>query len=258
MGVVLTSRSARDMILEAPDSFAAHFDLTPAETTTLAEMATDLAGLMPGFVRKRERGLRRAFGITLTLLGEEATPLVEDYSDAYAPVDSSAAETLRFADFVVEETRELAGQLPYGHIIADVARFERQRIRSFSTEGPLWPELERAPLDPRQIDRARPLWLHRSAAVEAYGWDVRTVRSPEILPRLRPDPANLLCFLRGETGEGTVLRVDDESARALELIALRPGEITAGQIGGIIGANRAPEVLLGKLIAQGAVRGNQS
>jgi hypothetical protein len=258
MGVVLTSRSARDMILEAPDSFAAHFDLTPAETTTLAEMASDLAGLMPGFVHKRERGLRRALGVTLSLLGDEATPLVEDYSDAYAPVDSSSAETLRFADFMVEETRELAGQLPYGHIIADVARFERQRIRSFSTEGPLWPEPERAPLDPRRIDRGRPLWLHRSASVEAYGWDVRTVRSPQVLPRVRPDPASLLCFLRGETGEGTVLRIDDQCARAVELIALRPGEITAAEIGEITGSKRVPEVLLGKLIAQGAVRGTES
>jgi hypothetical protein len=258
MGVVLTSRSAKDMILEAPDSFAAHFDLTPAETATLAEMASDLAGLMPGFVHKRERGLRRTFGTTLSLLGEEATPLVEDYSDAYAPVDSSAAETLRFADFLVEETGELATQLPYGDIIADVARYERQRIRSFTTEGPLWPQPERAPLDPRQIDRNRRLWLHRSAAVEAYGWDVRTVRSPGVLPRLRPDPANLLCFQRGETGEGTVLRIDDESARAIELIALRPGEVTPAEAGETIGSKRAPEVLLGKLIAQGAVRGTES
>jgi hypothetical protein len=258
MGVVLTSRSARDMILEAPDSFAAHFDLTRSETTTLAEMAGDLAGLMPGFVHKRERGLRRAFAVTLSLLGEEATPLVEDYSDAYAPVDSSAAETLRFGDFVVEETRELADKLPYGGIIADVARFERQRIRSFGTEGPLWPEPERDPLDPRQLGPGRSLWLHRSAAVEAYGWDVRTVRSPEILPRLRPDPAHLLCFQRGDEGEGTVLRIDDECARAVELIALRPGEVTVGQIGDVIGSKRAPEVLLGKLIAQGAVRGSES
>jgi len=255
MGVVLTSRSARDMILEAPDSYAAHFDLAPAEAAALARMAGDLAHLMPGFVQKRERGIRRAFAITLSLLGDEATPLVEDYSDAFAPVDSSAAETLRFGDFLVEETRELAGELPYGDIVADVARFERLRMQSFMTEGPLWPKPEEAPLDPRQIDRSRPLWLHRSAAIEAFGWDVRTVRNPQMLPRLRPDPANLLCFQRGEEGEGIVLRIDDESARAVELIALRPGEVTASGIGEIIGSARSPEVLLGKLVAQGVVRG---
>ena len=172
-------------------------------------------------------------------------------------MDSSAAETLRFGDFLVEETSELAGELPYGDIVADVARFERLRLRSFMSEGPLWPKPEEAPLDPRQIDRSRPLWLHRSAAVEAFGWDVRTVRSPQMLPRLRPDPANLLCFQRGEEGEGVVLRIDDETARAVELIALRPGEVTAARIGEIIGSKRSPEALLGKLIAQGAVRGTE-
>jgi hypothetical protein len=255
MGVVLTSRSARDMLLEAPDSYAAHFDLAPAEAAALARMASDLASLTPGFISKRERGIRRAFAITLSLLGDEATPLVEDYSDAFAPVDSSAAETLRFGDFLVEETRELADQLPYGDIVADVARFERMRMRSFMTEAPLWPKLEEAPLDPRQIDRSRPLWLHRSAAVEAFGWDMRTVRNPQILPRLRPDPANLICFQRGEEGDGATLRIDDEIARAVELIALRPGEVTASGIGDIIGSARSPEALLGKLIAQGAVKG---
>jgi hypothetical protein len=258
MGVVLTSRSARDMLLEAPDSYAAHFDLAPAEAALLAGMAADLVGLMPGFVQKRERSLRRTFAVTLSLLGAEATPLIEDYSDAYAPVDSSAAETLRFADFLVEEARELAGNLPYGNIVADVARYERLRIRSFMTEGPLWPKPEENPLDPRQVDRGRRLWLHRSAAVEAFGWDVRTVRSAQILPRLRPDPANLLCFQRGEEGEGTVLRLDDEAARAVELIALRPGEVTAAEICEIIESGRSPEALLGKLITQGAIRGAES
>jgi hypothetical protein len=258
MGVVVTSRSARDMILEAPDSYAAHFDLTPAEAAALAGMAADLAGLMPGFVQKRERALRRNFTVTLSLMGDEAAPLVEDYSDAYAPVDSLPAEIRRFADFLVEEARELADSLPYGEIVADVARYERLRVRSFTAEGPLWPKPEQSPLDPRQIDRARPLWLHRSAAVEAFGWDVRTVRSPEMLPRLRPDTANLLCFQRGEEGEGVVLRIDDEAARAVELIALRPGEVSAAQIGGIIGSDRSPEALLGKLITQGVIRGAES
>jgi hypothetical protein len=189
------------------------------------------------------------------LLGPEATPLVEDYSDAFAPVDSSLEEWLRFGDFLVEETRECAGELPYGDVIADVARFERLRLRSVTTEGPLWPEPERVPLDPRRIDPVRALWLHRSAAVETFGWDVRTVRGPEILPRLRPDRANLLCFQQGEEGEVVIRRIDDEAARAVELIALRPGEVTAAKIGELTGTSRSPELLLGKLIAQGAVRG---
>jgi hypothetical protein len=255
MGVVLTSRSARDMILEAPDAFAAHFDLVPAEAAALAAMAGDLTALTPGFVIKRERALRRTCHVTLVLLGDEATPLVEDYSDAYAPVDSTLEDMLRFADFVVDEVRELASELPYGDIITDVARFERLRARSFNAEGPLWPGRDAESLDPRHIDLGRPLWLHRSAAVETFGWDVRTVRGPGILPRLRPDRAHLLCFQRGEEGEGVVLRIDDETARAVEVIALRPGEVTAAKLGEMTGVTRPPETLLGKLIAQGAVRG---
>jgi len=156
---------------------------------------------------------------------------------------------------VVGETRELAGELAYGDIVADVARFERLRLRSFNAEGPLWPKAEPEPLDPRRIDPGRLLWLHRSAAVETFGWDVRTVRGPDILPRLRPDRASLLCFQRGEEGEGVTLRIDDEAAHAVELIALRPGEVTAARIGELTGTSRSPEMLLGKLIAQGAISG---
>ena len=56
-------------------------------------------------------------------------------------------------------------------------------------------------------------------------------------------------------GEGVVVRTDDESARAVELIALRPGEVNAAELGEIIGSQRPPEALLGKLIAQGVIRG---
>ena len=208
MGVVLTSRSARDMLLEAPDSYAAHFDLAPAEAALLAGMAADLVGLMPGFVQKRERSLRRTFAVTLSLLGAEATPLIEDYSDAYAPVDSSAAETLRFADFLVEEARELADGLPYGNIVADVARYERLRLRSFMAEGPLWPTLEEAPLDPRLIDRGRPAL----AAPQRRGRGVR-VGCPHRAVSTNPPPAAprssqpaLLPAGRGRRGHGSAHR----------------------------------------------------
>jgi len=259
MGVVLTSRSARDMALDAPEEFAGHFGLSPAETAALTAMANDLSDLMPGFVQKRERSLRQAFRITLSLLGpENVTELVEDYSEAYAPIDSTQADFLRFGDFLVTETREFADRLQYGGIIADVARFERLRIRAYTSEGPLWPEAERDPLDPRKVDASRPLWLHRSAAVDTFGWDVRTVRSWAMLSRLRPDPSNLLCFQRGDEGEGQTLRIDDEAARAVEMIALRPGEVTAAEVVSATGSARSPEALLGKLISNGVIRGTTS
>jgi len=152
----------------------------------------------------------------------------------------------------------LAGHLPYAGIVADVARFERLRIRVFNADGRLWPEPDQVPLDPRRVDPARRLWLRHGTAVEKFGWDVRTVRSAQILPRLRPDPANLLCFQRGAEGEVAVLRIDDETARAVELIRSHPGQLTAGAMGAITGSGRLPEVLLGKLIAQGVIAGAQA
>jgi hypothetical protein len=258
MAAVLTSRSARDMILDAPDSYAAQFGLAPAESVALVRMAEDLADLMPGFVHKRERGLRGSFAVTLSLLEDNVDALVEGYSDAFAPVESTAADFLRFGDFLVEEIRGLADRLPYAGIVADVARLERLRIQVFNADGRLWPEPDQAPLDPRRVDPARPLWLHRSAAVEAFGWDVRTVRSAQMLPRLRPDPTNLLCFQRGDKGEVVVLRIDDETARAVEVIGSRPGQLSAETIAVITGSGRAPEALLGKLITQGVIAGAQS
>jgi hypothetical protein len=258
MGAALTSRSARDMVADDPGAFATHFGLTPAETAVLAGMAGDLADLTPGFVHKRERGLRQALGVTLSLLGGEAAALIEDYAELYAPLSSHAEETLRFADFLVAQARELVGDLAYGEVIADVANFERLRLRSFHAEGPLWPEPEKTPLDPGHIDPGRPLWLHRSAAVERFGWDVRSVRSPQALPRLRPDPANLLCVQREHDGEVLALRIGDEAARAVGLIAAQPGGLTAGQVMARTAPGRPPEEIIGKLIVQGAVRGEPS
>jgi hypothetical protein len=258
MGAVLTSRSARDMIMDDPDSFAAYFSLTTEERAALAGMAADLACLTPSFVRKREQGLRWPFSTALFLLAEEGTILTEEYSDMYAPLESAAADALRFADFLVEQTRELAEHIPYGDVILDVARLEQLRMKCYWTEGPLWPAQEKDPLDPGEVDMARPLWLHRSAAVRRFGSDVRTVRSRQDLSRTRPDPTNLLVIQRDDDGEVLVLRVDNDSTHALELIAARQGEISATEIGRLAGFGRSAESLLGKLIAQGVVRGDQS
>jgi hypothetical protein len=258
MGVVLTSRSARDMITRSPGEYAAYFDLTDAESAALAAMGADLAALMPGFVHKRERGLRQALRVTLSILGDQAATLIEDYTEVYGPPATTSADFLQFSDFAVAELRQRAPELPHGDLVVDIARYERMRLRGFHTEWPLQLADDATPLDPRQIDPERALWLSRGAAVEEFGWDVRTVRSAANLHRLRPDPAFLLCFQRPANGEVVVLRVDEECARAVDLIALRPGELTAPQVAALAGADQPPQVLLGKLVAQGVVRGTRS
>lgn len=258
MGAVLTSRSARDMIIESPDSFAGYFSLTSEESALLASMADDLATLTPSFVRKREQGIRWPLSTTLFLLAEQGTILTEEYSEMYAPLESAAADGLRFADFLVEQIRELAEHIPCGDVILDVARLEQLRMQCYCTEGPLWPVREEDPLDPGRVDPTRVLWLHRSAAVRRFGSDVRTVRSRQDLSRARQDPANLVVIQRDGDGEVVVLRVDDDGAHALELIAARQGEISAAEIGQVAGPGRSLESLLGKLISQAVIRGTRS
>ncbi len=261
MGAALTSRAARDLILRAPADFAAHFTLTAEETAQLAAMAADLAELMPGFVYKRERGLRRAMAITLSVLADEATVLVEDYvedyTEAFPPADSAAADSLRFADYLVSAISQLPDKYPHREITLDIARLEGMRLRAFHTEWPLRPEPEQDPLDPRQPDEDRPLWLCRSAAIERFGFDVRTVRADRQAgrhSRLRPDPACLLCFQRPGDGEVVVVRLDEESARMAELIARRPGDVTPRELTGA-GTSRSA---LRKLVSLGVVRGAAS
>jgi hypothetical protein len=255
MGAALTSRTARDLILGAPADFAAHFTLTEEETAQLAAMAADLAELMPGFVHKRERGLRRAMAVTLSVLPDEATALVEDYTEAFPPVDSAAADSLRFAGYLVSAISQLPDKFPNREIILDIARLERMRLRASHTEWPLRPESEQDPLDPRRLDEDRPLWLCRSAAIERFSFDVRTVRADRPAGthmRLRPDPACLLCFQRPGDGEVVVVRLDEESARMAELIARRPGDITARELTGA--GSRTSLPALGKLVSLGVVK----
>ena len=255
MGAVLTSRSARNMILDDPDGFAAYFSLSTSEAAALAGMAGDLAALMPTFVSKREAGLRRPFGVALSLLAETGAILVEDYSDAYAPPGSAVADAVRFADFLVEKVPEFAAQMQYGDVILDVVRFEQMRLQCAGTERPLHPVPEKDPLDPRRIDPGRFLWVRCSTAVRSFGWDVRTVHSRRDLPRLRPDPTHLLCAQRDDDGEVVVLRVDGQVSQIVGQIAARPGEISAAEVGELLGSNRSLEALLGKFVAQGIIRG---
>jgi len=249
MGAVLTSRTAKDLILASPGDFAAHFGLTGAEAASLAAMAGDLAVLMPGFVRKRERGLRQAMALTMSLLGAEATAVLEDYTEACPPAESVSADALGFAGYLIAQIGQLAGDFPFRDVIRDVARLEQMRLRAFHTEWPLRPRP-----DPVRLDEDCPLWLCRSAAIERFAFDVRTVRAgrpAEMLARLRPDPANLLCFQRPDDGEVVVVRLDDEGAGTARLIGRRPGEFTARDLTAAAGPG------LAKLASLGVVSGNR-
>ncbi len=242
------------MMLDASERFAGHFDLTAPEAEALTHIAGELAELLPSFVHKRERGLWHTFPITLSLLRDEACAVVEDYSDACAPLTSATAENLRFADFLVARTRDMADRLLHGQIIVEIARFERVRCRVFCTERPLRPGADEDCCDLCQINRGSPLWLDRSAAVERFGWDIRAVRSPHSLPGLRPDPACLLFFQRVADGEVEVMRITDEWAGAIELIACKPGEMSTAKIERLIGSTAPVDAALGKLLRRGVIK----
>ncbi len=252
MGAVLTSHAARELVLRSAAEFTAHFDLSAQEAAALAAMAGDLAALTPGFVRKRERGLRAAMPVTWSVLASEAGKLAGDYLESRAPAASAALDALGFADYLVAAVSLLPDERQDKGVIVDVVRLERLRLLVSGTEWPLRPEPDEVPLDPRRIDPRRPLRLCPGAAVERFTFDVRTVRagSPaEMRARLRPDQANLLCFQRPADGEVVVRRIDDESARTVKLIGLRTGAVTAAGLGEP-GRSR-----LGKLVALGVIKG---
>jgi hypothetical protein len=252
MGVAITSRSACEALQEDPTDYAEVFGLSDDERSVLIAMTKDLADLMPSFVTKRERMLQRAMRLTMALLEEYADDFVEEYSDEHPAVERMAADMLEFADFLAEEVAAAADEIPYAAVIADVARFERLRLTSFHTPLPLWPEPPLAPAGPD--DPPRTVALHPTAVFDHFGWDLRSLRGPADLPRMREDPCVLLYFQWGVHGAQRVLRLDPPTVQALTLIGERPASMTAAQVCEAIGTDRPPESLLGKLIRQGAVR----
>jgi hypothetical protein len=240
--------------MEDPREYAEVFGLTEAELSSLSDMAADLAALMPSFVTKRERVLRRAMHLTLDLLDDDelADLLLQEFSDTHPAIEKMTPEMLAFAAFLIAEIEARADSLPHGAALVDMARLECLRLRSFGTPTPLWPPIERDPLSSRGFDPLRRLQVHPTAAWDRFAYDLRSVRRPEDLGRVRPDPCDLIYFQWDKHGGLRVIRVAAELARALDLIAQQPDGMIAADVVREIGSTY--EAALGKLVRQGVLR----
>jgi hypothetical protein len=255
MGVALTSRSACQCLLDEPSEFLELFELDEHETHLLRDMANDLAALMPGFVVKRERSLRRALQLSLELLGDLGSGFIAGYCDAHPEVETMMPELVAFADFLIEETRLAADSIDFGAIIVDSARFERLRLLSFGTPGPLWPQTASGKGTAASLHQQMVLSVHPSARWDRFGWDLRSLRSRDDLWRMRVDPCVLLYFRWGAHGAQQAIRLDEETARAVDFLGGHPGTLSAADLCQEIGTERSPERLLGKLVTYGIVQG---
>ncbi len=250
MGVALTSRSRCARLVQAPAEYAAAFDLDEDERRALILMAGDLAALMPRFVAKRQRGLRHALPVTLQLAEESAGPgtiqsMLDRYCETQPPPPTRAADLMSFADFVAGETEFLAVGVPHGAVTAQMARFERLRLRASAAEGPLWPT----------DTTAGPLRLHPSASWDTFRWDLRRLRHAQDIPALRAGPCVLLCIQRSEDGRIRSMRLDPAAGRIIEVIGRSREPLTASRACALPGTRERPDALLGRLIAEGVVVG---
>jgi hypothetical protein len=257
MGVALTCRSACAVLLENPLEYSDVFGLDNDEITTLTTMAADLAALMPGFVVKREKTLRRSLRLTLSLLGDEATAYVEEYSDEVPGHEKLMGDMIGFAEFVIEKAQAAGSSLAYGQIIVDVARFERLRLQCFGTGGALSISSPAPVPESKEFHHLGPLELHPSAVFDRFGWDLRSVRGRRDLARMHEDPCFMVFFQWGNDGAIRTLRLDDVTSRAVEFLGQQPGALSAGELCRAVGTDRSPLALLGKLVRQGALRTSQ-
>jgi hypothetical protein len=249
-GRVITGYDARDAILDDPGPFVASFDLQPEEVAWLTEMGPDLAALTRSFVAKRERGLRGGSALVLGLIGPLADELVEDYIEEAAPLELAVQDQLRFAALLVSELTTRQAEIDHGGVIVDVARLELMRMQARTTPRPLWPEAPSVD----SFDPSCALRPDASLSVGSFGWDVRSVRGSRVaLASLPDDPCTLLCFHSGEADGGRVLRLDDETADAVRLIAGRPGGVAPAEVVATMATSRSSVELLGRLVAAGAL-----
>jgi hypothetical protein len=260
MAAVITSPADRHRFLEDPEVFAGHFDLAPGEVHSLLAMEEDLTSLTASFVAKRSMTVRWNAQRTIHMLGERGAVLIDEYVSAHPMVESLSEEAEQFGDFVVARTRDMVDDTFRSVVIAEMARYERLRSRSFWDARS---NLEQ-PRPPRPSDggdgsrsaEAGPgaVGLTPGVKVGAFGWDMRIFHRCRVFPLrvLREDPCDLVFFHNGRTNGLRVLRLrPDELALVRRL--QEGGPLTAeATIGGGFDAVAVGDVAA-SLLACGAM-----
>jgi hypothetical protein len=258
MAKVITSRTERGSFVDDPRGFASAFDLDDAEVDSLVEMRDDLISLTPSFVTKRQRALRWNAMRTLTLLGASGDALVGEFVDTQAAIEDFRTEARRFSDFIVRRTAEMAGTIPNGELIAELARFDQLRSFAFwNATGPLGHEASPARRwkrgDPFDADRLIALTV--SACVAHFEWDLRQAGqyTADSVSSLQRDPCELLFFHNGQPNGIRVMRLRADEAAAVRVVSAHPESTTARAACNGMGNRDDPERVLGKLLSEGAL-----
>jgi hypothetical protein len=261
MARVITSRSACRLFGEDPRGYASTFDLDDSEVESLLEMQEDLISLMPGFVTKRRGNLRWNAARTLTLLGRAGDALLEEYIDTRPATEGFRQEAEAFSQFVVLRTAEMAGTVPHGQLIAELARFEQLRSATFwKATAPLRPvpPPTRRGQDGVSFDADRPIRLPVSAGLGHFEWDLRQARryTADSVGTLQPDPCDLIFFHNGRADGIRILRLQIDQAAAVAVVRDHVGAVTARaacRAGGAVDGEVNEERVLGSLLWHGAL-----
>jgi hypothetical protein len=258
MARVITSRRESGSFVDDPRGFASAFDLDDAEIDSLVEMGDDLASLTPSFVTKRQRTLRWNATRTLSMIGTSGNALVGEFVDTHAAIEDFREEARSFSDFVVRRTAEMAGTIPNGELIAELARFDQRRSSAFwNATGPL-----RRESPPRQwkrgdpFDADRPVALTVSASLAHFEWDLRQAGryTADSVGALQRDPCELLFFHNGQPNGIRVMRLRADEAAAVQVVSEHPEGTTARAACNGAGDRGDPERVLGKLLSEGALK----
>jgi len=221
MGRVITSRGACKAFLDDIAGFASSYNLDACELVALEAMSADLSRLMLSFVNKRQGTLRQASHRTLAMLNEGAGSLVEEFTDLYPPLELVQDDQNAFGEYLIVRTAQLAPAVPFGTMVAEMARAEHLYNRAFWMTTASVSSIEMlVPSQNEPFDPDRPIRLHKTVGLDDFGWDLRALHryDPISIAALSPDPCVLLFHHTGEPNGNRVIRLKWGSARALKAI----------------------------------------
>jgi hypothetical protein len=258
IGRIITSRGACRSFASAPADFALSLGLDEADTEALVSMRAELLCLMPSFVNKRHKHLRRAWYRTLSQLGERAESILHEFTDHCRPTVVSKADQLAFGEFLLRRTALLRGSLEHGAMIVDIARAERLINRAQWVAVPrLAPRSCTRPwlATKRSFDPEKPIRLDASASVDSFGWDLRSLvrYDPISITALQPDPCALLIYHTGNLVGVRIWRLRAGSARVVSELQRSDGGVTARELCRDISRPQTVLEVLSRMHAEGIV-----
>lgn len=256
MAAVITAPSAQRQFIEDPEAFARGFSLEPPEIRSLVAMEADLTSLTASFVSKRSMSVRWSAQRTIAMLGDQGPVLVEEFIDDHPMAESFRDDAVQFSDFVVERTAAMRHDTFRSGVIAEMARFERQRSRAFWDAGS-GPDAAgpRRSEDGTASDAAGKLRLTPGASIAGFEWDMRLFHKLRVVPlrTIHSDPCHLLFFHNGKRNGLRVNRLRPDEFVMLEDLS-RAGSVSADLVVATPGGELAMREIAPQFLNRGAIQ----